>query len=472
MTEVMSLAGQPKELIQTPNRPWSGPSSEEDVLSEVLRTIRLSGSLQFSFMVAGSWQASNGPFVNPTGESAIPFHVILDGACWLKMEEQELALAPGDVGHGGQVDLGGLVTELASVDVLPSLLDRGDLGTPVFASIDMRAIPHWMPWQERLGWVTLRIMSIHHLDAFRYLFGDPQRVFASIRPDPLTAKKFAHEDGLCLYILEYAGGFRAASWDDVWAGPALEGAAPDISIRWRVEGTEGLARGTIGWPDYPNPTPSTLDFTTTKQPGYWFQPRWKEVWFPDAFIGTMAQLLCALEERGEPEIGGADNPVVKDAFGRPYIPGSSLRGRLRSLLEQSMGFAVPSELVYLSRRRGQEVRIHQSDRPDDVVCLLFGRNPGRIERVTGDAIDTTSATPARLTVYDAPLDQESITPQMRDNLDDELTEVKSASASGTFCWMIASTWRTTVSPGWRCCAEMVDRPRLRRAKSTPRSARH
>ena len=68
--------------------------------------------------------------------------------------------------------------------------------------------------------------------------------------------------------------------------------------------------------------------------------------------------------------------MVKDAFGLPYIPGSSLRGKLRSLLEHSSGLAVPSELVYLSKRKGQEVRIHQSDRPDDEICLLFGRNPG------------------------------------------------------------------------------------------------
>src|SRR5215831_2926750 len=78
--------------------------------------------------------------------------------------------------------------------------------------------------------------------------------------------------------------------------------------------------------------------------------------------------------KGSLEIGGADNPVVKDAFGRPYVPGSSLRGRLRSLLEQSEGISL-SEMVFLSKRKGQEVRIHQSDRPDDVVCLLFGRNP-------------------------------------------------------------------------------------------------
>ncbi len=132
--------------------------------------------------------------------------------------------------------------------------------------------------------------------------------------------------------------------------------------------------------------------------------------------------------KGSLEIGGSDNPVVKDAFGRPYVPGSSLRGKIRSLLEQSSGLAVPSELVYLSRRKGQEVRIHQSDRPDDEICILFGRNPGRMERVQGETLETTQATPARLAVFDAPLDSESITPQMRENLDDELTEVKSENA--------------------------------------------
>ena len=132
--------------------------------------------------------------------------------------------------------------------------------------------------------------------------------------------------------------------------------------------------------------------------------------------------------KGSLEIGGSDNPVVKDSFGRPYVPGSSLRGRIRALLEQSTGMAVPSELVFVSRRKGQEVRIHQSDRPDDEICILFGRNPGRMDRVQGEALDSNHATPARLAVFDAPLDPESITPQMRENLDDELTEVKNENA--------------------------------------------
>ena len=197
-----------------------------------------------------------------------------------------------------------------SVRACKTLMNRSLLGEPVLATIDMRAIPHWMPWQQRQGWVTLRIMSIHHLDTFRYWFGDPVRVFASIRKDPRTQQKFDHHDGIAMYILEYESGLRAMSCDDVWALPdgieARKGSG-DIGINYRIEGTQGLARGTIGWPEYPALAPSTLDYATTKAPGQWFQPRWPEVWFPDAFTGTMAQLLCALEEDREPEISGADN---------------------------------------------------------------------------------------------------------------------------------------------------------------------
>jgi len=34
-------------------------------------------------------------------------------------------------------------------------------------------------------------------------------------------------------------------------------------------------------------------------------------------------------------IGGIDSPVIRDAKGVPYIPGSSLKGKMRSLLETS-----------------------------------------------------------------------------------------------------------------------------------------
>jgi predicted dehydrogenase len=192
-----------------------------------------------------------------------------------------------------------------SIRALKTLLDRGDLGEPVLATIEMRAIPHWQSWLRDYPGLTFAAMSIHHLDCFRYLFGDPEFVFASARTDPRT--RFPHRDGIVLYILEYANGLRASSWDDVWTGPAREGAASDTYIKWRVEGTDGLAQGAIGWPAYPNAVPSTIRFASRRQPGVWFAPEWPEVWFPDAFQGTMGELLDSLTENRCPKIGGREN---------------------------------------------------------------------------------------------------------------------------------------------------------------------
>lgn len=192
-----------------------------------------------------------------------------------------------------------------SVRACKDLLRRGWLGEPVLATIDMRAIPHWMPWSRELHSLSTYIMSIHHLDCFRYWLGEPVRVMASTRPDPRTT--FQHADGINLYILEFESGCRASSWDDVWTGPVREGSQGDIGIRWRVEGTRGLARGTIGWPGYPAHVPSTLDFTTVERGDDWFQPRWNEAWFPEAFRGTMGELLLALKHSEVPANNGRDN---------------------------------------------------------------------------------------------------------------------------------------------------------------------
>jgi predicted dehydrogenase len=191
-----------------------------------------------------------------------------------------------------------------SIRALKSILNQGFLGNPVLATIEMRAIPHWQEFLKRYDRLEILNMGIHHIDSFRYLFGDPQRITALTRKDPRTS--FDHIDGISQYTFQYEGGLMASSLDDVWAWPG-EGAEKDIYIKWRVEGLDGMAQGTIGWPKYPVPTPSTLEFTSRQLPGKWYRPKWDKVWFPDAFQGTMAQLLRAVETDTEPEISGRDN---------------------------------------------------------------------------------------------------------------------------------------------------------------------
>ncbi|MCK6079325.1 Gfo/Idh/MocA family oxidoreductase [Microbacterium sp. EYE_80] len=190
-----------------------------------------------------------------------------------------------------------------SIRVLSQILERGELGDPVFASIDMRAIPHWQSFLEGYDRLTIANMSVHHLDALRFLFGDPEQIYTAARSDPRTG--FDHRDGVVVSTLTFPSGVLAVSVEDVWSGPREEGFESDIWIRWRVEGTRGVAQGTIGWP---TGEPSTLTYASAlTTDGAWVTPEWDTHWFPHAFIGVMEQVQYAVEIGTESELTVADN---------------------------------------------------------------------------------------------------------------------------------------------------------------------
>lgn len=78
------------------------------------------------------------------------------------------------------------------------------------------------------------------------------------------------------------------------------------------------------------------------------------------------------------QIGSVDSPVVRDPISnKPYIPGSSLKGKLRSLLEAAEGLSP-------NRPGGSGTHRHECDDRDAAlecpVCRLFGstgRNGGK-----------------------------------------------------------------------------------------------
>ncbi len=66
------------------------------------------------------------------------------------------------------------------------------------------------------------------------------------------------------------------------------------------------------------------------------------------------------------EIGGLDLPVVKHPFSQePYIPGSSLKGKLRSLLEWALNCVENDGSVWGSNKNGQY-------HADDPILRAFG----------------------------------------------------------------------------------------------------
>ena len=72
---------------------------------------------------------------------------------------------------------------------------------------------------------------------------------------------------------------------------------------------------------------------------------------------------------GKLDIGGVDNPVIRNPLtDQPYIPGSSLRGKMRSLLDRSQGLELNKEIG--------SVHIHQCETFKEYksccVCPVFG----------------------------------------------------------------------------------------------------
>ena len=184
-----------------------------------------------------------------------------------------------------------------SIRAARTLIARGLLGTRLTAFLELRTQQPWQPfWTDRDNYhqVMLLGMSIHHIDQFRFLFGDPLRVSAVTREvpgQPWSGDAIAH------YQLCYKDGFFASALDD--------GAAwtRDVGVRFRITGTDGVIAGTMGWP---TDTWSTLRYTS-RSTGSWQEPLFQTRWFPDAFMGTMGDLFNAIENDCQPTISGEDN---------------------------------------------------------------------------------------------------------------------------------------------------------------------
>ena len=84
------------------------------------------------------------------------------------------------------------------------------------------------------------------------------------------------------------------------------------------------------------------------------------------------------------EIGGIDLPVVKTLEGKPYVPGSSIKGKLRFLLEWAFGKIDPSGKPWGNENRTCESR--------DPILRIFGTSAKR---------DVWHAGPTRLLMRDA-----------------------------------------------------------------------
>ncbi|HHV45568.1 MAG TPA: type III-A CRISPR-associated RAMP protein Csm3 [Tissierellia bacterium] len=112
------------------------------------------------------------------------------------------------------------------------------------------------------------------------------------------------------------------------------------------------------------------------------------------------------------EIGGMDNPVIKHPItGQPYIPGSSIKGKMRSLLEWQH---YPKDVIDC----GGKVL----NNPKYDVCKLFGISPGNTKYESSN--DQEKILITRAIIRDAYLTEESIEMLQSQLGENMFTEIK------------------------------------------------
>ena len=118
----------------------------------------------------------------------------------------------------------------------------------------------------------------------------------------------------------------------------------------------------------------------------------------------------------EIHIGGIDNEVIKHPVsGEPYIPGSSLKGKIRSLLEWKSGAVQEAPL---GKKEYDNAQSEQQAAAIKQILQLFG--------ISGDTADESFQKEighTRVSFWDCPLNRDYVERLRSDNL--PLTEAKS-----------------------------------------------
>lgn len=166
---------------------------------------------------------------------------------------------------------------------LADAIRRGRLGELVEIEVHLNLVTPWHLFPHLIPNPRVEIVShsIHYLDTIRALAGDPRGVFARSFRHPSSQLA----DTRTSMILDYGDTLRVTL--SINHHHDFGRRFQDASFR--VEGTEGAAMVKLGLLlDYPTGEPDEL--WLAPRGGPWEQMPLQGAWFPDAFVGPMANL--------------------------------------------------------------------------------------------------------------------------------------------------------------------------------------
>nr|WP_315197607.1 Gfo/Idh/MocA family oxidoreductase [uncultured Flavobacterium sp.] len=169
------------------------------------------------------------------------------------------------------------------------MIDQGIIGDLYDLEVKVTVNTPWelFPLIKEHPRLEILFHSVHYIDCIRSFLGNPKGVYAKTTNHPLKKLSSCRSS----IILDYGDSMRVVinTNHDHYFGPKHE----ESYIKW--EGTKGAIKAKMGLlMNYPDGMPDEFEYALPTEDGSIYE--WKKIelegsWFPEAFIGTMSNLM-------------------------------------------------------------------------------------------------------------------------------------------------------------------------------------
>jgi len=194
---------------------------------------------------------------------------------------------------------------IPAIQAAKKIIDSGAIGFLHDIEIKMNIYHPWHLWEFlfKIPRMEMLYHSIHYMDLMRYFFGNPKNVYAKTLKHPHMMQLASTRS---MIILEY---------DDIIKSHINTNHGHDFGIKHqesfiKFEGTDGAIKTTLGLNiNYPHGVPDTFEYCIkqSNQTPVWESLQLTDKWIPDAFVASMANLMCYIEGSTETLINAAES---------------------------------------------------------------------------------------------------------------------------------------------------------------------
>jgi len=175
------------------------------------------------------------------------------------------------------------------------IIRSGQIGTLCDIEININILMPWQLWDFLFTLPRMEILyhSIHYLDLVRKLAGEPTSIFARTIKHPDMPQLASVKSML---YMDYGENMRAT----ILTNHCHKFGPRHQHSYIRIEGTRGAIYIRLGLlMDYPKGVPDQFEYIILNEKG---EGQWKTVtingsWFPDAFAGSMGEMMKAVSDK-------------------------------------------------------------------------------------------------------------------------------------------------------------------------------